>query len=104
MECENVPIIASEYISKELKIKDEDYLTIPANAKIELFVNGKYRSWLACSSEDIILQIQYNPFKNTEEGTELQPAFKKELSKSLKKITPIKMESENIKFKLNKQE
>ncbi len=104
MECGDIPITSTDYITKDLKIKDEDYLTIPANAKIELFVNGKYRNWLACNSEDIILQIQYNPFKNAEEGNELQPAFKKELSKSLKKITPIKIESENIKFKLNKQE
>ena len=104
MECLDIPITSTDYIAKDLKIKDEDYLTIPANAKIELFVNGKYRNWLACNSEDIILQIQYNPFKNAEEGTEFQPAFKKELSKSLKKITPIKIESENIKFKLNKQE
>ena len=104
MECRDIPITSTDYMAKDLKIKDEDYLTIPANAKIEVFINGKYRSWLACSSEDIILQIQYNPFKNAEVGTELQSAFKKELSKSLKKITPIKMESENIKFKLNKQE
>jgi chemotaxis protein histidine kinase CheA len=104
MECMDIPILTTDYIAKDLKIKDEDYLTIPANAKIELFVNGKYHNWLACNSEDIILQIQYNPFKNAEEDNELQPAFKKELNKSLKKITPLKIESENIKFKLNKQE
>lgn len=101
MECEDVPIIATDYIAKELKIKEEDYLTIPANAKIELFVNGTYRNWLACSSEYIILQIQYNPFKSAEEGIELLPALKKEISKALKSVTPIKIESENIKFKLN---
>lgn len=104
MECEDIPITSTDYIAKDLKIKDEDYLTIPANAKIELFVNGKYRNWLACNSEDIILQIQYNPFKNAEQGDELEPDMKKELSKSLKKISPIKIESENIKFKLNKLE
>lgn len=104
MECEDIPITSTDYIAKDLKIKDEDYLTIPANAKIELFVNGKYRNWLACNSKDIILQIQYNPFKNAEQGDELEPDMKKELSKSLKKISPIKIESENIKFKLNKLE
>lgn len=104
MECEDIPITSTDYTAKDLKIKDEDYLTIPANAKIELFVNGKYRNWLACNSEDIILQIQYNPFKNAEQGDELEPDMKKELSKSLKKISPIKIESENIKFKLNKLE
>ena len=104
MECEDIPIKSTNHVAENLKIKEDDYLTIPANSKIELFVNGTYRNWLACNSEDLVLQIQYNPFKNTEEGNELQPPFKKELSKSLKRITPIKIESENIKFKLNKHE
>jgi len=104
MECEDVPLKSTDYMPKDLNIKDEDYITIPAKAKIELFINGSYRSWLSCNSDDIILQIQYNPFKSAEEGVELQPALKKQLNKSLKRITPIKIESENIKFKLNKQE
>ena len=103
-ECADIPILATDYIAKDLKIRNEDYMTIPANSKIELFINGKYRSWLACNSEDIILQIRYNPFKNSEENVELQTTIKKEITKSLKRITPIKIESENIKFKLNKQE
>jgi len=104
MECENVPLRDTNYLPKDLNIKDDDYITIPAKAKIELFINGSYRTWLSCNSEDIILQVQYNPFKSAEEGVELEPTLKKQLNESLKRITPIKIESENIKFKLNKQE
>lgn len=102
MECLNTVDSETAYQAKHLKIKDEDYITVAANSKSEFFIDGVYQDMLACSSEEIVLKIEYNPFRYAEQAIPISEEKQKDFRKAFQKISKQKIESENIKFKLRK--
>lgn len=103
MECEDIPIAEVDHEPKYIKVKEDDYITVLPNSKYEFFIHGMYDDYLSCMSDDVVIKIMYNPFKSAEEGFQYAEPLQKDFKKVFNKITKIKIESENIKFKLRKQ-
>lgn len=103
MECEDIPITEVDHEPKYIKVKEDDYITVLPNSKYEFFIHGMYDDYLSCMSDDVVIKIMYNPFKSAEEGFQYAEPLQKDFKKVFDKITKIKIESENIKFKLRKQ-
>lgn len=104
VECHEVETVSSEETAtKELKITTEDYLVVQPNSSSELMMNGDYYGNLECANDDVVLKIEYNPYQIVEKGIHYNEVQRKEFNKAFEKISRIKIESENIKFELNKQ-
>lgn len=104
VDCEEIAITTSSEAELEaIKITENDYLVVQPNSTSELMMNGDYYGNLECGKDDVVLKIEYNPYQIVEQGIQYNEAQQKEFRKAFEKITRMKIESENVKFELNKQ-
>lgn len=99
IECADMPIWEDKEQTKIAYI-ESDLLVIPAKSKVEIIINGrKNANMLACDSKKFILKLTYDAselIKNAETNN-----CNLDEIKIVKKLTPIKIESEKTNIAIN---